>query len=225
MVQRAHPPPNTRFACYCCSVDDRSTVQPLRELIALMVHDLSNPLQSLSMLLELAQDDVAPGSEPHERLIEASRAAVTMRRLVRGLGDFNRSARLGQEVPAARLVSSTLGVLERRFERQGMQLINQVEGLDEADVVGEFQLVLLTLLLAGLSAESDPGKKLVLTVSVPVPDCLRVGLAAGDSAAPDQPAQPWPLSAGHVQHAQRLASELDLRFDAATTDQAKVWIR
>lgn len=199
---------------------DKSSVRPLRELIALMVHDLSNPLQSLSMLLELAQDDVDPSSEAHERLVEASRAAVAMRTLVRGLGDFNRSARAGDEVPAARLVSSTLGVLQRRFSRQGIELIDQPRDLDEhTQVDAQFQLLFLTLLLSALAADADPNKARSLTVSTPSPTSLQIAFKATD---PNGVSEAWPLSTPHILHAQQLAEALGLRLETIPS-RATVW--
>lgn len=194
-------------------MEDQPSVYPLRELIALMVHDLSNPLQSLSMLLELAQDDVQPNTEAHERLVEASRAAVAMRSLVRGLGDFNRSSRVGDQVAAARLVSSTLKVLDRRFSRQGIELVDRSRGLEETMVPAGFQLVFLTLILSALAAEQKPGKPLTLTVSAPTSTSIRVELSTVNGGGTRQP---WPLSPAHVLHATDLADQLKLALESSS---------
>ena len=78
-------------------------------------HDLSNPLQSMTVLTELAADEL----EQHPagtKLVQALEAASEMRDLVRHLARFSRTP--GSPKPAGQLLDNVLQVLRRRFERQ-----------------------------------------------------------------------------------------------------------
>ncbi|MHC4830273.1 MAG: histidine kinase dimerization/phospho-acceptor domain-containing protein, partial [Planctomycetota bacterium] len=74
----------------------------LRGLLAVMAHDLSNPLQSLTVLLELSLEDLATTHPAHAKLDQCLDAAQRMRGMVRDLSGFARTS-------TRRLRSPTIG--------------------------------------------------------------------------------------------------------------------
>ena len=58
---------------------DSATLEILLEALEIFAHDLSNPLQSLIVLTELALDDAAPNSEDELRCRQTLEAAERMR--------------------------------------------------------------------------------------------------------------------------------------------------
>ena len=69
---------------------DRPRLEILHEALEIFAHDLSNPLQSLIVLTELALDDATPGSEDEMRCRQSLEAAERMRTLVSGLAGLTR---------------------------------------------------------------------------------------------------------------------------------------
>src|SRR5690606_28468532 len=63
----------------------------LLEAMEIFTHDLSNPLQSLIVLTELALDDTPEGTEEYDRCRQSLEAAERMRTLVQGLAGLTRS--------------------------------------------------------------------------------------------------------------------------------------
>ena len=66
----------------------RAELACFTELLALLAHDLSNPLQSLTVLIELTLDDADLGPETVNKLRQALAAVEDMRGSIRTLSEF-----------------------------------------------------------------------------------------------------------------------------------------
>lgn len=93
-------------------------------LAAILTHDLSNPLQSLTVLCELAIEDDEPGEGPR-RAQQSLQAAERMRDLLHAYSALLRSADRPTKVGAA--LERTAAMFARRCERHRIALAMGVE--------------------------------------------------------------------------------------------------
>lgn len=165
-------------------------VEILRELLGVAVHDLSNPLQSLSVLLELAADEAETGESVRDKLEHAMTAAEQLRELIRALADFSRAEpRQPAQRTLGRALDQALNTCSRRFERQRISVVRataQAEAL--APVDARLRVTMLGALLACIHASGRSGMStLELEISAPAPSeglvCVRFCLA-GDAGQP-----------------------------------------
>ena len=181
----------------------RAERDALLDIVAIFAHDLSNPLQSITVLCELGMDDAAPGSEEAVRAQQCLEAADRMRALIHSFAALIRGR--SSSAPLAALVDRVTTLFARRFDRHG--IVPQIELGDAADVRGisGLEFALLNLLLGAVATASDsPLKRYALH--------LRGAKAEGDDGlsrltismqgADDAGAlQPVPLSEVHVARA------------------------
>ncbi len=125
----------------------------LRDTLAIFTHDLSNPLQSITVLLELAEED-ATNDEQRERLTRALAACEAMRSM---LQEFSALARAGRGRDGARTVGEAIArattLLGRRFQRLNIGLVTDVERIAQVPLPrAEVEWVVIGLLLAALAA-------------------------------------------------------------------------
>ncbi len=143
----AHAAPETSEAVQHAIADT------LRESIALFAHDLSNPLQSMMVLIELAMDDIPPGA-PRDRLELALGASTKMRDM---LQSFARVCRVGSdgEVRAAAVgpaLQRCVQVLQRRCERLNLAIRCHDEPVADALLPApQIELAILGIFLSALS--------------------------------------------------------------------------
>lgn len=177
----------------------------LLEALEIFTHDLSNPLQSLIVLAELAMDDAPPGTEDHERNRQSLEAAERMRTLVQGLAGLTRSVD-GPRNTAA-VVDRFTSVLSRRWERHAIRLSVDLGPIERAPTPSTLETVLLSLGLAAVAAAGDrnhPRYELSLRGmerDEPLSCALEltlVGHNAGGTAAPVE------LSRSHVDRTEQL---------------------
>jgi C4-dicarboxylate-specific signal transduction histidine kinase len=132
-----------------------AAVRTICDASAVFTHDVSNPLQSLMVLLELSLDELEQQPELAARVEQCLDAGQRMRALIRDFASFTRSLR---DVPAEPLGASMTRLqrlLERRLERQGIAIdVRWLDG-EALEVDGAaFELVALNVLLAALDAVS-----------------------------------------------------------------------
>ncbi len=125
----------------------------LRDTVAIFTHDLSNPLQSITVLFELAEED-ATTDEQRERIARALTACEAMRSMLR---EFSALARTGHGRDGARTVGEAMAranaLLGRRFQRLNIELTADVERLAQVPFPRpEVEWVVIGLLLAALAA-------------------------------------------------------------------------
>lgn len=125
----------------------------LLEVLEIFTHDLSNPLQSLIVLSELALDDTPEGSEDYDRVRQSLEAAERMRTLVQGLAGLTR----GIDGPrsAKTVVERIVSVLSRRWERHQMRVSVDMGAIEHAPTPAVLQSVMLGLGLAAVAAAGD----------------------------------------------------------------------
>ncbi len=125
----------------------------LLEALEIFTHDLSNPLQSLIVLTELALDDAPPDSEEFERCKQSLEAAERMRTLVQGLAGLTRS------IDGPRNTASTVdrfsSVLSRRWERHSVRLSIDLGPIERTPTPAHLETGLLNLGLAAVVAASE----------------------------------------------------------------------
>lgn len=125
----------------------------LLEALEIFTHDLSNPLQSLIVLTELALDDSPPGTEEHERNKQSLEAAERMRTLVQGLAGLTRS--IDGPRNTAAVVDRFHSVLSRRWERHSVRLSIDLGLIERTPTPPTLETVLLSLGLAAVAAAGD----------------------------------------------------------------------
>ena len=127
------------------------------ELIGIFTHDLSNPLQSLTVLLELTLDDLAPGSEEHAKLRQSLEATERMRNMIRDFAGLSRTGRSEQgELSFGEAYRRAAGVLRRRFERHKMRVKMNIAEIEDLVIPHPcYEMVLLGLLMSAVASASD----------------------------------------------------------------------
>lgn len=90
----------------------------LHELLGVAAHDISNPLQTVSVLLEILQSLVEDDHPAHARLVQAEQAGERLRTLVKAFGDLARALPSSHRPRDARdIIDAIRGLLSRRCER------------------------------------------------------------------------------------------------------------
>lgn len=125
----------------------------LLEALEIFNHDLSNPLQSLIVLTELALDDTPEGTEDYDRVRQSLEAAERMRTLVQGLAGLTR----GIDGPrhAKVVVDRFISVLSRRWERHQVRVSVDMGAIERTATPANLETVLLNLGLATVAAATD----------------------------------------------------------------------
>ncbi len=132
---------------------DAAVAALLQEAIAIFTHDLSNPLQSLTVLLELAEED-ARSQDERARLRRALAAAEGMRSMLQEFAALSRASRTDRRAATVgETIRQATTILRRRFERLSIDLTADVARVEDARLPdGRTQWIVLGILLAGLAA-------------------------------------------------------------------------
>ena len=167
----------------------------LLEVLEIFTHDLSNPLQSLIVLSELALDDTPEGSEEYDRVRQSLEAAERMRTLVQGLAGLTRS--IDGPRNAKTVVDRIESVLSRRWERHQIRVSIDMGVIERTPTPAVLQTVLLNIGLATVAVAGDrnhPRYELSIQGVDRGDNCALeitlVGHNAGGAAAPVQLARP-----------------------------------
>jgi signal transduction histidine kinase len=170
----------------------RAEQESLRELVRLIAHDLNNPLQSITLILELLELDLQ-GTDSLERVHQCAEGAALMRLLVRNLGEIAREVQ-EDDLPSVKdTVDSALGVLRRRLDRNGIELARDTEGLAgrrlaSAADASALRWTLVAALLAAIDAAANgPASRHRLSVEA-CPAGLRLAIVAADPEPARDPA-------------------------------------
>ena len=141
---------------------DAARLDVLLEALEIFIHDLSNPLQSLIVLTELALDDAAPHSEDEQRCRQTLEAADRMRNLVVGLAGLAR----GNEGPlsARNAVDRFVDMLSRRWERHRIELQIELGPVEQRPSPPDLDMALLNLGLGAVATAGDLTGSFVLSV-------------------------------------------------------------
>jgi len=180
----------------------------LLELIAIFTHDLSNPLQSITVLCELGLDDVAEGSDDQIRAEQCLEAAQRMRAILQGLGGLSRHTEGFSAL--ADVVDRANKLLVRRFDRHNTSVDLDLGNLGGRCVARGFEFALLTIWLGYLSAAAEASavrNKLSLRISGTAPGrcSLRIASEASDS---DNHTEPLELAQSYAARAGAIITDL-----------------
>jgi hypothetical protein len=126
----------------------------LRELVALVTHDLSNPVQSLTVLCELMCEEMAPHSEPYRRAQQCLQATSRMRDLIRDLAWVTQLD--GSHTLNTRL-ERAIRLLGRALERRQLAVDCSLGDVGNAVAPAGFEFVALALLHA-IIGDIQPGQ-------------------------------------------------------------------
>ena len=158
----------------------------LLELIGLFTHDLSNPLQSLTVLLELALDELSPTAESALKVGQSLEAVERLRQMIRDLSAFARTRTddVGN-LDCATAIRRVIGVLERRFERGSIETTIDLQRLEGAPLPGtRIEFATLSALLGAVSGLTNADHPhLALSIYGEVDGdygCLRVALRSSE---------------------------------------------
>lgn len=125
----------------------------LLEAMEIFTHDLSNPLQSLIVLTELALDDTPEGTEEYDRCRQSLEAAERMRTLVQGLAGLTRSIDGPRNTKT--VVDRFVSVLSRRWERHQVRVSVDMGAIERTPTPANLETVLLNLGLATVAAATE----------------------------------------------------------------------
>lgn len=121
----------------------------LLELLAVFTHDLSNPLQSITVLCELGMD--GPGSE--DITAQCLSAAERMRALIHGLSGFTRGLDRPSEIS---LVGDRLqSLLARRFERHLLKASFDYTTISSKLAPAELEMCMAAICLGIIATASE----------------------------------------------------------------------
>ena len=128
----------------------------LLEVVAIFAHDLSNPLQSITVLCELGIDDAVPGSDDQQRAQQCLEAADRMRGLIHSFAGLLRST--SAATPVRAVVERVTTLFARRFERHRIETTVDVDAIAETRCAPGLEFVMLNLLLGAVATAADCGK-------------------------------------------------------------------
>lgn len=180
----------------------------LLELIAIFTHDLSNPLQSITVLCELGLDDAPEGSDDQLRAQQCLEAAQRMRALLQGLSGLSRYHE--GAYPLSDLVDRAIRVLVRRFDRHNTDVEVDLGSAGLRRVPAAFEFALLTICLGFLAAAAEASAlRNSLSISaIDVTDAhvrLQIRSIASDN---DQHTEPLELPSSYVTRVTHIVSDL-----------------
>jgi len=177
----------------------------LLEALGIFAHDLSNPLQSLIVLTEVALDDAIPGSDDHERNRQSLEAVDRMKILVQGLAGLTRSIDGPRNVAA--VVERLGSVLSRRWERARVQLSVDLGLIERTPTPLILETAMLSLGLGVVTAAQEnnhPRYDLSLrgiTLEGPRSCAIELTLTGHNAGGSGVPVA---LSASHLERTERL---------------------
>jgi signal transduction histidine kinase len=126
----------------------------LHELLGISSHDISNPLQTIGVLLEILGDLVEPSHPAHVRVTQAAEAGERMRVLVKDLGDFVRHSPGANRPREPQIVAHAVHqVLARRRARQQVEWSRESQSLLTtcAEIRGPLHLVMTDFVLGAIA--------------------------------------------------------------------------
>lgn len=125
----------------------------LLDLIAIFTHDLSNPLQSITVLCELGVDEAEPGSEERLRAEQCLEAAQRMRAILQGLGGVTRHA--DQASPLAKLLGRVQRILGRRFDRHHMTVVCELGSAEAVESPAGLEFAIINTFLGFMHGAAE----------------------------------------------------------------------
>jgi hypothetical protein len=123
-------------------------LEGLRELFGVFTHDLSNPLQSLTVLCELALSDTPPGSDQHERASQSLEATQRMNALVLAV---SKVARSDGPRHVGGILERFVVLFARRFDRYDVAVARETSAIDDVVPPPALEQALLNLMLAAIA--------------------------------------------------------------------------
>jgi len=141
---------------------DKPRLEILHEALEIFAHDLSNPLQSLIVLTELALDDATPGSEDEMRCRQSLEAAERMRTLVSGLAGLTRGLEGPRNTQTS--VDRFNELLSRRWERHRVEVDIALGPAERTPSPPDLDVALLNLGLAAVATAGELGGTFVLQI-------------------------------------------------------------
>lgn len=183
----------------------------LLEVLAIFSHDLSNPLQSITVLCELAVDEPGAREEDQVRAQQCLDAAERMRDLVHNLAALTRGITQTQTVGSA--CDRVISLLSRRFERHRIEIDAELGAVAKVVAPLPFELAFLTLCLGVIATSADCSlSHAILKVVSPARNQLAFEMTDADGA-------PAELLQGYVQ---RVCSILESTGVAVSSSGARM---
>lgn len=200
----------------------KAQLEVLYELLEIFTHDLSNPLQSLIVLSELALDDAPEGSDDAERCQQTLEAAERMRTLVQGLGGIARRSDGPRNTRAA--VDRVCEALSRRWDRHSISLSIDLGAIESTACSGSLDSALLAVVLGIISgvSEAERGEFELSVRGLERDPSATLGCALEITCAAKAGGQLVAPAAPYLERAERL---LEGRKDSSIRrDGAKTWL-
>lgn len=128
------------------------------ELLGLLAHDLNNPLQSLTMLLELTLDDASLGPDGATKIRQALDAVADMQGSIRNVAEFAQAGSRSSQSPTVHTsVERCTGIVQRRLQRQKFSICLDIGAIGQGPSGGlafEFDVLAALLTLSATASRS-----------------------------------------------------------------------
>lgn len=129
----------------------------LGRIAASIAHEINNPLESITNLLYLMEQDVS--AKNHEYLKLAQRELSRIVQISKQTLTFSRDTRAPVRIQIAELIEEVLGLHARRIGDKGLRVVRQYETYESITMFpGEMRQVLSNLISNAIEATSNRGR-------------------------------------------------------------------
>jgi PAS domain S-box-containing protein len=170
----------------------RQAVHDRDQMVAVVSHDLRNPLGTISAAAELVLDLDLPAEKRDEQLHIVRRSSIRMARLIEDLLDVSRIEAGGiavepQSVEVDALVREAVELHELQARERDLHLVSDVEpGIPSALCDHERTLQILFNLLGNALKHTPPGGRVTVSARPEPAGCVTISVAdTGEGIAPD----------------------------------------
>lgn len=136
----------------------------LGRLAASIAHEINNPLESITNLLFLMEQDAAGSNAEYLKLAERELSRVVQ--ISKQTLSFSRETSMPVRVQFSDLIEEVLGLHAHRIREKNLHLVRQYETLEPITVFpGEMRQVLLNLISNAIEA-TPPGGRIVMRIRI-----------------------------------------------------------
>lgn len=193
--------------------------EALIELLGIFTHDLSNPLQSITVLCELGLDEAEDGSDDQIRVQQCLEAAQRMRLILQSMGGMARNLRGATDLTS--IISRVMKVLSRRFDRHNTKVELRLEHPEPTPAPDGLEFALLSTCLGFLHASAEASAlHNCLTITTEMLDANECRLwFRSEATDKDGHAELLELPSKYGERVDDIVGDLDATFESKKDDQ------
>lgn len=153
-----------------------------QELSGIFAHDLNNPIQTLMVLLETAQDLAGPESPNHRALGQCVTAVTTMRGMVSGLAAAMARGPEPDDADARETCARIIAGIRPRLQRDQIAVHTEFAPLGGVARCGILDVLLLNAVLGTLETLRSRGEGSLSLIATKAPDGARISVSIPESS-------------------------------------------